>query len=626
MTNRFFSMKLIEGESLGQRLRNKPLESKQAAAIVSLVAKASHYAHLQGIVHRDIKPGNVLLNSTDEPLITDFGLAKNVDVPTELTIEGQIVGTPSYMPPEQALGQGELIDARSDIYSIGAVLYFCLTGSPPFQAATTAATIMQLLRKEPVSPKALNSDVDRDVETICIKCLDKDPDRRYQTANDLAADLDRYLSDQPILARPVSQAERTRKWIKRNPVVSALIFACATALVTLIVGGAVYQGKLASALSNARSESERAQRSENERTSVMYDALVKQGEFLGETKPVGYGSELWQLIEQANGLDTPQRDPLRLQQLAINAMGRASFEKPVLLNGLGPDESNALIAEVTPDQQQMVVGLESGEILFFSLQENREIARFHPHDAAVLGIRFPDQTTCYTYTSFCRQIHKWKFADGAWNDAGQIDSQKPDEIADVRLSGDGRWIIGWTDEKVPEQAVLYFTGQPSFAPTNPKSLFAIRPVENSNGDYHLTTVQASEVFDLHDRYLVSVKKNEALVVYDLMQAKITRFLEGEGGCAVSPNGDYLAYGSYEGIKVLNIKTGKVTDELNELASWIQGISPDGKSLICYDRTTRYVYSIFDRKVELQASTDSYISFSGEYRIRLDTEAKIDCIS
>jgi tRNA A-37 threonylcarbamoyl transferase component Bud32 len=198
----FFSMQFIEGRTLAQRLTEGPLPGRTAAGYVRQIAGAVHYAHRQGIVHRDLKPSNILLDHDDQPHVTDFGLAKRLDAgdPT-LTRTGDVLGTPSYMAPEQAAAKVKELGPACDVYGLGAVLYEALTGRPPFQGATTVDTLEQVRSQEPVPPRLLNPKVDRDLETICLKCLEKDPVCRYANADEVAADLQRYLNGESIRAR-----------------------------------------------------------------------------------------------------------------------------------------------------------------------------------------------------------------------------------------------------------------------------------------------------------------------------------------------------------------------------------------------------------------------------------------
>lgn len=228
----YFSMKLIEGTSLAQAMRSQETRPtiRRAVEWMGTVSRAVHHAHQRGVFHRDLKPGNVLLDSAGEPHITDFGLARRVEGDSELTQTGLIVGTPSYMAPEQAAGEKQLTTGV-DVYSLGAVLYEMLTGRPPFKGESSVDTLLQVMAREPDSPRRWNSQVDRDLETICLKCLAKEASHRYDSAASLSEELDRWLRGEPIDARPVASVERTWRWCRRNPVVASLVGAVALSLV-----------------------------------------------------------------------------------------------------------------------------------------------------------------------------------------------------------------------------------------------------------------------------------------------------------------------------------------------------------------------------------------------------------
>lgn len=215
----YFTMGYVEGQSLAQKVAQGPLDVQQAAMMTLKITEAIAYAHSHGVIHRDLKPANVLLDSHEEPKVTDFGLARKIDQDSGITHTGAVMGTPSYMPPEQAAGRTNQVGPRSDVYSLGAILYCLLTGNPPFRAATPIETMKQVLEKEPLSVHTMNSEVPKDLETICHKCLQKDPANRYDSATALALDLKRFLQGEPIEARSISFAERSWRWAKRHPLV-----------------------------------------------------------------------------------------------------------------------------------------------------------------------------------------------------------------------------------------------------------------------------------------------------------------------------------------------------------------------------------------------------------------------
>jgi mono/diheme cytochrome c family protein len=238
----FFAMEFVAGGTLAHRLANGPLPPTTAAELVEVLARAIHHAHTRGIVHRDLKPANILLASREEndthaplvPKVTDFGLAKRLGTENDHTTTGEVIGTPAYMAPEQAQGWTDVIGPPCDVYALGAILYECLTGCPPFKGNTILETLRQAIADDPVAPRRLRSDVPRDLEAICLKCLEKKQARRYASAEALADDLRCFLTNRPVVARRASVAYRTLKWTRRHP-----IWASALALVVLATGTVV---------------------------------------------------------------------------------------------------------------------------------------------------------------------------------------------------------------------------------------------------------------------------------------------------------------------------------------------------------------------------------------------------
>jgi serine/threonine-protein kinase len=212
----FFSMGFVDGITLTQRLAQGPLPGKAAARYVRQIARAVHYAHGRGILHRDLKPANIMIDAADEPQVTDFGLAKRLGGDSSQTRTGAILGTPSYMAPEQAAGKSKELGPACDVYGLGAVLYELLTGKPPFRSETPLDTIWCVMEREPIPPRLLNPKVDRDLETICLKCLEKDPRHRYASAEALANDLQHYLNGDSITARSFNVFDRLARTLERS--------------------------------------------------------------------------------------------------------------------------------------------------------------------------------------------------------------------------------------------------------------------------------------------------------------------------------------------------------------------------------------------------------------------------
>jgi eukaryotic-like serine/threonine-protein kinase len=223
----YFSMGLVEGGQLDAVAKREPMPLRHAAELIAKLARAVHYAHERGILHRDIKPGNILLDAKGEPHLTDFGLARLVETESTVTRTLEVLGTPSYMAPEQAVGNNAAVSSATDVYGLGAVLYQLFTGHPPFAGGTTFETVRLVLETEPRQPRLLNPKVDRDLATICLKCLEKDPKRRYASALALAEDLEHWLKNEPILAHRTGIFTRGKKWVRRNPTIALLILSLA---------------------------------------------------------------------------------------------------------------------------------------------------------------------------------------------------------------------------------------------------------------------------------------------------------------------------------------------------------------------------------------------------------------
>jgi len=407
----YFSMKLVEGERLAARLPNLRKDLRQAVPILVKVARAVHFAHQHRILHRDLKPGNVLLDKQGEPYVTDFGLAKRVESDTALTQTGAIVGTPSYMAPEQARGERQLTTA-TDVYALGAILYELLTGRPPFKADTPLGTVRLVTDCDPVAPRVCNSKADRDLSVVALKCLEKDPAKRYGSAEAVAEELERWLSGVPIQARPAGNMERAWRWCRRYPIVAALSFL----VIALLAAGTgvfldgYFKVRAAKTVSDRKAEEARkgfglAYRSMNQTVfQIAQDPLLKERGFHELRKQllepaVKFYSELVELrsddlqLEAERGLACGMLAEVRTmlgetEQAATNCREKAAVF--------------AALLEVQPDEPRYRLELASanrslGERLGELGRHDEAAAAFARADELVSPLleRYPDEAQYY---------------------------------------------------------------------------------------------------------------------------------------------------------------------------------------------------------------------------------------
>ena len=283
-TNCYLVYAFVAGTTLARRLGESRLPFDQTAALVGRIAAALHYAHSHGVIHRDVKPANILLDAEGEPHLTDFGLARRDSGEVTMTFDGEPLGTPAYMSPEQARGEAHRVDGRSDLYSLGVVLYQMITGTLPFRGDNWPAVLKQLLHEEPQPPRRVDAAIPRDLETICLKSLEKEPARRYVSAEAMAQDLERFSRGEPILARPITRVGRIGRWCRRRPAIAGL----STALVLLAAGSlAVYLGqqrrtRLSDAL--ALASGERARVSETKAETLLGASIAALGRKLEQAR------------------------------------------------------------------------------------------------------------------------------------------------------------------------------------------------------------------------------------------------------------------------------------------------------------------------------------------------------
>jgi WD40 repeat protein len=438
----YFSMKFIDGQSLAAALGAARWGGGPGAAakLVATVARAVHYAHQRGILHRDLKPGNILLDDRGQPHVTDFGLAKRVAADAHLTQSGAIVGTPSYMAPEQARGQRGLSTA-ADTYSLGAILYQLLTGRPPFRAETPLDTVLQLLERPPERPRTLNPRIDGDLETVCLKCLQKEPQRRYGSAEALADDLERWLRGEPIQARPAGRAERVWRWCRRNPALATASTLAAVAVVAVTVLSVFYGLDRSAAAARLTQTNERLgeekRRAEDalegfhQQRRLSAGLALDRGLALCEQGDAGRG-----LLWLARALELAPDDAGDLQWI-IRTNLSAWRSQVVGLKGFQHQTWTRSVA-FSPDGRRIVTGTSDGALLWDAATGERIGSTLAHDDAAGNPVAFsPDGKLALT-TPFHQGMRFWDAATGASRDAP---FPHPGQIAKLFYSPDGKTVL-----------------------------------------------------------------------------------------------------------------------------------------------------------------------------------------
>ncbi len=625
----YLAFELVEGGSLVQRVRGAPQPARAGARFIEALARAIHYAHERGIVHRDLKPANILLADLAAeigppsgapsgarrlneltPKITDFGLAKRLDDEGPSSVSGEVVGTPSYMAPEQAGGRSSEIGPPADVYALGAILYELLTGKPPFKGPTALDTVLQVLHEEPARPSRLpshlESPVPRDLEIICLKCLEKQPGKRYASAAELADDLGRFRRGAPVLARPVGPQERAWKWARRRPLIAGL-WAVLVAVALLGFAGVTWQWREAmlardQALGEKRdkdAEREQAEDARNQARAALYDSHVARSQLYwrvndfpsamrtlrlclpgpGQLDPRGwewhyldglYATDLFTL-DSGRGTDGAVAVHPQGKWIASVNTGRREVR---LWDGKREAPAFTLPASGTahrlafrPDGARLAVADNNGEVVVWDLAARRPVRNYPAHQKSIAGLAFSPDGQVLATASWDRTVKLWDVAHGTVRHVLEGHADRAHAVAfhptrkRLATGDEAGYVRIWDSDK---------------------GKLAYPPLEG-----HKSAVYGL-AFSPDGKHLASAGSNGNVRLWDLMvrPPRVVQSLTGNAGAvysiAFSPDGRYLAYGGSDStVRVWHLKMGVERIVFRGHTAAIESVrfTPDGRRLV-----------------------------------------------
>lgn len=576
----FIAMELVDGGTLADLAREQPLPARRAAELVTKLARAVDCAHQAGILHRDLKPSNILIDTFAEPRITDFGLAKVLTGDTRVTLTGQMLGSPSYMAPEQVTGNAKAIGPATDIYALGAILYQLVTTRPPFQGDSAHSVLRRVESEDPVPPRRLNPGVPVDLETVILKCLEKSPTRRYPTARELAAELDRFSKGQPVHARPVGAVERGWRWCCRRPRVAAL------GLTTLLLLGAVAVGSTMAAY--------RIKRSEQTAQHRLAESLVSQARAVRLAGRPGQRDDSLALLREARTIagSTALRDKLRHE--AIAALALPELRKTILTNL--PPCDDLMVTCFDRDFSRCFLSAPDKSIRLYEVSGGRELLRlpFNTRQVdEVLGfdrsgrcvaLRFGDQTCVWKVESNRVAIPTdGSKGPGEFSDNGKFFARGETNATLALYETDaGRCVARIPAGRV--SGIAWSADDRLIAVTTDDGSVTTRRLADSSAVWQtrLSWSPRRLAWNQRRNLLATIAGSDRVVLLDsALGAVVTEIRIGSDestGLAFSPDGELLAVSSEGGgIRLFDTDTGDA--QLSDVAgSWHLQFSRDGRRL------------------------------------------------